>query len=159
MANERNQRRKAKRAAERAAEREGDSVPPQPAQRITQTGSEIPLTPRQEQGILTKCVNYDRVAWPLTDQIKADAVAVCTRHMEGDDPKVAIAAVRNLVAMDAQNHGINKPTEGKAGSINFYGPTQLNVDALSDEQLDQLEQLIRGSQPAAVPVPALPSPG
>lgn len=156
MANQRNERRKAKRAADRAADGEGEGTPPQPAQRITQTGSEIPLPPREEQGIISKLVNYDRIAWPISDKVKAGAVEVCERHMNGDDPRVAVAAVRNLVAMDAQNHGINKPTEGKAGSINFYGPTQLNVDNLTEAQLDQLEQLIRGSQPAAVP--ALPAP-
>lgn len=125
-------------------------------------GEEPYLTPVQANKIASLMIHRHRRAkgWKHTKANMQFALEVTEQNMANDDGRISNGAVRNLLAMNAQNlqmdkeaweaeHGSPEPPGGN----HFHGPTQINLNNLTDEQLAELERIALLAQNPGSPLP------
>lgn len=84
-------------------DRDAEDRPAAPVAAENGEGADTGLTPSQENHLYGKMIRFSRERWPLTEKVIAAAVGVTARNLSSSDPRVVNGAVKNLLAMEAQN--------------------------------------------------------
>jgi len=99
------------------------------------------LTPSEENKLYRKLLGFSRKRWPLNEKIITEAIDVMARNLKSDDPRVVNGAVRNLIAMEAQNIKVEEValTVAAAQERATLAAHQVNVQVNNSTTIQTLE--------------------